>query len=84
VAKPVKNVKVGNIQASIWENEVGKGKDAFMANSVTITKSYKKGDSWEQTSSFKISELPLVSLAVQKVLEWKYFKTDPNDVSFED
>jgi len=69
---PVSKVNVGSVTLSVWENEVGKGKDAFTTQSITIQKNYKDRDEWKSTGSLKFNELIYVILACQKALMDKY------------
>ena len=71
--KPVKFIRVGAIQLSVWENELADGKGVI--RSISLSKSYKdgKGD-WKTTSNFKSNDLPLVNLAINKAMEFLYVK----------
>ena len=69
---PEKTVKVGGIQLAIWANETAKG----TFHSITIDKSYKEGDVWKRTKSFKPADLMKVQLGINKVLEYLYLKPD--------
>jgi hypothetical protein len=55
-AKPVHKIRAGALEAGIWRNESEKG--PFF--SVTISRSYKKGEEWKQTDSFSGDDLPMV------------------------
>ena len=67
---PEKTIKVGGIQLAIWSNETSKG--AF--RSITIDKSYKDGETWKRTKSFKPNDLVKLQLGINKVLEYLYIK----------
>ena len=71
-ATPEKTIRVGGIQFSIWSNETSKG----TFQSITIDKSYKEGDVWKRTKSFKPNDLVKVQLGIGKVLEYLYLKPD--------
>lgn len=76
---PVSKVNVGSVTLSVWENQVGKGKDAFTSYSISIQKNYKgKDDKWQSSGSFKYSELPMVIMACQKALNDKYVREEPD------
>lgn len=76
MAKPEHTIKVGAIQLAIWSNETEKG----VRQSISIVKNYKAGEEWKQTTSFSLSDLPKVSLAIQKAMEYIYVKdTDKTD-----
>lgn len=59
--KPVSEIKLGSIVASIWENE---GKTGTRYN-VSITRLYKDGDDWKRSESFGRDDL----LTVAKVAD---------------
>lgn len=69
-AKPEKTVKVGGIQLAIWSNETTKG----TFQSITIDKSYKDGETWKRTKSFKPSDLVKLQLGITEVLKYLYVK----------
>jgi len=69
-SKPEHSIKVGGIQLSIWSNETPKGN----FQSITIDKSYKSGDEWKRTKSFKPADLIKIQLGINKVLEYLYVK----------
>lgn len=69
---PEKTVKVGGIQLAIWANETSKG----TFQSITIDKSYKDGETWKHTKSFKPADLVKLQLGITKVLEYLYLKPD--------
>jgi hypothetical protein len=55
--RPVKEIRLGAIRASIWEN----GEENNVRQSVQIQKLYKKDDKWESTTNFNKADLPLVA-----------------------
>lgn len=69
---PEKTIKIGGIQIAVWSNETTKG----TFQSITIDKSYKDGDSWKRTKSFKPTDLVKLQLGIGKVLEYLYLKPD--------
>ncbi len=62
--KPVHEVRIGRIKASIWENETEHGS----RHNVVIKRLYKEGDAWKSTESFGRDDLPLV----QKIADWAH------------
>jgi len=72
MAAPEKTVKVGGIQLAVWSNETTKG----TFQSITIDKSYKDGETWKHTKSFKPSDLVKLQLGINKVLEYLFLKPD--------
>ena len=63
---PVHNEKVGGIKVSTWEN---KSKEGVPFYTVSIQRSYKDGNDWKNTDSYRINDLPKVILALQKTYE---------------
>lgn len=55
--KPIHEIRLGAVKATIWENETDNGK----RHNVQIARLYKDGDEWKQTTSFGRDDLPLVS-----------------------
>jgi len=51
--QPVKTLRMGRIQAAVWENHSDKG--AFY--NVTVSRSYKEGDGWKSSDSFGRDDL---------------------------
>ncbi len=83
MAAPIDKVTVGNVTVAVFENMVGKGKDAFSSKSVTIQKNYKDKDGkWKSTNSFKPSELFYVIMALQTILDRVYRKEDIDKIDF--
>jgi hypothetical protein len=66
--KPVHEIRLGRIKATIWENETENG----MRYNVTVCRLYKDGDQWKQTASFGRDDLPLVAKVVDLVHTWTY------------
>lgn len=63
---PIKNVRVGNITISIWENIKKDGTETF--KSCTIQKSFKnKEGKWVNCNNFLKSDLSSIAFATQKV-----------------
>ena len=55
--KPVHEIRFGRVRAAIWENETEQG----VMHNVTMTRLYKDGDSWKDTTSFGRDDLPVAS-----------------------
>ena len=67
---PEKTIKIGGIQIAVWSNETAKG----TFQSVTIDKSYKDGETWKRTKSFKPVDLVKIQLGLTEVLRYLYLK----------
>ena len=66
--KPVHEIRIGRIKATIWENETSNG----TRHNVTIQRLYKEGDAWKSTDSFGRDDLPLVAKVADQVHSWIY------------
>jgi len=76
MSKPVKTIRVCNVQMAIWENKNGE----FVTQSVTFSKSYQDKDkNWKNTSSFNYLELHYIKMAIDEALRDKYVKGDPDE-----
>ena len=64
--RPVHEVRIGRVRAAIWENETENG--TFY--NVTLSRLYKDGDNWKDSSSFGRDDLPLVSKVCDQVHSW--------------
>lgn len=82
---PVKKYQFGNVTVNIWENKVGNGKDAFVTQSVSISKSFKdKEGNWKNSESFQYKEVPFIIMALEQVMRDKYYREDITEVSMND
>ncbi len=66
--RPVHEVRLGRIKAVIWENET---KDGIRHN-ITLTRIYKDGGQWKDSTSFGRDDLPLVMKVADKAHTWVY------------
>jgi hypothetical protein len=65
--KPAKKIQLGSIRATIWENASDKGASWF---NVELTRSYKDGDEFKDSTSFSHNDLPVVSKAIDFAYQW--------------
>ncbi len=64
--RPVHEVRLGRIKAAIWENERQNG----TRHNGTVSRLYKDGDEWKDSSSFGRDDLPLVAKVVDQAHSW--------------
>lgn len=55
--RPVHEVRMGRIKATIWENETREG----IRHNVSLSRIYKDGEAWKDSTSFGRDDLPLVA-----------------------
>ena len=56
--KPVDDVRIGRVKATIWRNETEDGKPRY---NVVFARLYKDGDTWRSTPSFGRNDLLLLA-----------------------
>jgi hypothetical protein len=64
--KPVHEIRLGRIKAAIWENDTQNG----TRHNVTLSRLYKDGDQWKDSSSFGRDDLPLVGKVTDLAHTW--------------
>ena len=65
-AKPVHEVRLGRIKAAIWLNETENGP----RHNVSLSRLYKDGDNWKDSTSFGRDDLPLVAKVADLAHTW--------------
>ena len=65
--RPIHEIKLGRIRASVWTNESENQESWF---SVSITRVYRDGNEWRTTTSFGRDDLPLVAKAADMAYAW--------------
>ncbi|MFC1635464.1 hypothetical protein ACFL5Z_11530 [Planctomycetota bacterium] len=70
-AKPIKDFRAGNIQASVWRNELNKDGQTVVRHSVRIQKQYRNKDrAYKGTEYYFRDDLPKLILVAQKAFEF--------------
>ena len=64
--RPVHEIRMGRIRAAIWENETQNG----TRHNVTISRLYKDGDQWKDSTSYGRDDLPLVCKVADLAHTW--------------
>jgi hypothetical protein len=65
-SKPVHKIRAGALEVAIWRNDSEKG--PFY--SVTMNRSYKKGEEWKQADSFGSDDLLLLAKLLDQAHSW--------------
>ena len=65
---PVHIVRFGLIKACIWKNHTRAGD----RHTITVTRLFKNGDLWKESSYFGRDDLPLVAKACDQAHTWIY------------
>ena len=66
--RPVQEIRMGRVRAAIWENETQNG----TRHNVTLSRLYKDGDEWKDSTSFGRDDLPLVAKVADSAHSWIY------------
>ena len=68
--KPIDEVRIGRVKATIWRNQTEDGKSRY---SVVVARLYKDGDTWQSSQSFGRNDLLVLAkvadLAHTRVLQ---------------
>lgn len=64
--RPVHEVRLGRIKAAIWENST----DSGVRHNVTLSRIFKDGDQWRDSTSFGRDDLPLVAKVSDLAHTW--------------
>lgn len=64
--QPIHKIRLGALEAAIWENQSDKG--SFCT--VTFSRSYKKDEVWKKTDSFRGDDLLALSKASNLAFDW--------------
>jgi hypothetical protein len=66
--RPVHEVRLGRIKATIWENSTRDG----TRHNVSLSRIYKDGNQWKDSTSFGRDDLPLVAKVADIAHTWVY------------
>ena len=64
--RPVHEIRMGAIKASVWLNNFGE----TSRHNVTLSRSYKDGDQWRTTESFGRDDLLVVAKLADQAHTW--------------
>lgn len=64
--KPTTKYKAGSLQLSVWKN---KGVNDAEYNTYTFQRNYKKDDKWENTTTLRGQDLPVLKMLLEKAFE---------------
>lgn len=63
---PAHEIRMGRIKATIWENSTEVG----IRHNVTLSRLYREGDAWRDSTSFGRDDLPLVAKVADLAHSW--------------
>lgn len=65
--KPAHAFRIGGIDFAIWKNVTKNGENWF---NVTVVRTYKDGEEYKESSSFRKDDLPVVSKGLDMAYGW--------------
>jgi hypothetical protein len=65
-ARPVREIRLGRIRATIWANQAESG----VWYKIALARSYKEGDEWKSTASFGRDDLLVVAKVADLAHTW--------------
>lgn len=74
--KPAHEIRLGRIRATIWANNGDKRAVWF---NVSLTRLYKDGEQWKDSSTFRRDDLPVVAKVVDMAYAWIWGQEVPAD-----
>ena len=64
--RPAHELRLGRIRAAVWENSTQNG----TRHNVTVSRLYKDGDDWKDSTSFGRDDLPLLAKVADLAHSW--------------
>ena len=65
--KPAHEIRLGRIRAAIWANHTDNREIWF---NITVSRLYKDGDQWKDTTAFGRDDLPLLAKVADMAYAW--------------
>ena len=75
--RPVHEIRLGRIKAAIWENETREG----TRHNVSLTRIYKDGNTWKDSTSFGRDDLPLQAKVADLAHTWIFENSSSTNTS---
>lgn len=74
--KPAHTIRLGSIKAAIWANHSDK---AGIRYNVTVSRLYRDGDAWKDTTSFGRDDLLLLAKVLDLAHTWIFEQPKSNE-----
>ena len=69
--QPAHEIKLGKIRVTIWANET---EDHDVWFNAVVTRLYKSGNTWKETTTLKHDDLPVAMKAIDMAYTWIWRK----------
>ena len=66
---PIHTIRMGFVKAAIWRSDTRYG----VRHQVTVSRLFKNGDMWQESTRFGRDDLPLASKVLELAHEWIFF-----------
>lgn len=76
--RPIHEIKLGRIRATIWTNHTDR-QDVWF--NVSVVRLYREGDEWRTSTSFGRDDLPLVAKAADMAYAWIWNAMEKSDAA---
>ena len=77
---PEKKFRAGAIAATVWANETVRDGKKISYKTISFERSYKdKDDTWKQTNSLRITDIPKAVLVLSKAYEYSALNNDEEE-----
>ena len=77
---PEKKFRAGAIAATVWANETVRDGKKISYKTISFERSYKdKDDTWKQTNSLRITDIPKAVLVLSKAYEYLALNNDEEE-----
>jgi len=68
--RPAHTIRYGAVRVAIWRNVVDNGNASRPLYCATLSRSYKDGDNWKESSTFGADDLLLLAKAADEAHTW--------------
>ena len=65
---PIHEIRKGLIEVRIWRKKTRDG----LRHTVTVTRLFRNGDSWKESTRFGRDDIPLIRLVLDEAHTWIY------------
>jgi hypothetical protein len=76
MAKPIHEIRAGLIKAYIWRKKT----HSCIRHSVSVTRLYRNGDVWKESTRFGRDDIPLVRLVLDQTHTWIFQQSQNHEL----
>ena len=68
--RPIQTIRYGAVRAAIWRNVIDNGNASRAVYNVTLSRSYRDGDTWKESNSFSRDDLLVLAKLANEAHTW--------------